>query len=646
MGVKGGLKDVGRVLCIDFQIMNELTKKIEEWSDRPDLKFHHLDELKDSTREDERQAWEEFNAYEQRFPKLFASARRFEGVVRNLGKHASGILITPFPVDDLFPTRTDEDGTIITLYTGTQLEDLKALKFDILGLKTLTVIKKTLASINEELTFEDLYDAVNVNDPEMFEMIRNKETEGLFQIESNLFKGMIEDIQPDSLNDIIVINALGRPGPIKAGMPAAYAKRKRGEEEAIEPLPNTWDIVEDTLGTIVYQEQLMLIAKRVALYDDNQTDSYLRKAIAKKKRDKMDQCKQWFIYGKLNEEAPEGYDSENKAQPMYDPKGKYGPAILGGINNGYDALELEEFWIKMEGYADYLFNKSHSSTYGYVAVLTAYLKKYHLPKFYAALLSMQDKAEKVDLYIKSARKLGVDVKAPDINLSSEDFDEINGDILFGLKTIKGIGVPSIPGILESRPYASIADAMEKMGSKFNKKIGTALIKAGGFDFYNTNRFEVFNEFLTIRAQNKCKDTDDYYNADEYNDMACISFEQNFLGSAVTYLPWWDSVPVAEKVEVDMELIEVIEKIDKKGNMMGFIKGISQGCEIKALAFSKLYCSNVDAFDMNRITHVVMSGTKDDKGTFLIKKVLSSRFEVKQKTIQNTNDIDDRLETML
>jgi DNA polymerase-3 subunit alpha len=235
MGVKSGLKDVGRVLNIDFKIMNEISKKVDEWSDVPTLKFKHLDALKDSDRPYDVQAYEEFKAYEAEYPELFGLARKFEGAVRNMGCHASGVLITPMAIDDLFPTRVDDDGTIITLYTGSQLEELKAIKFDILGLKTLTVIKKTLEAINPELTFQDLYDSVDVDDPEIFEMIRAKETEGLFQIESNLFKGMVEDIQPDSLNDIIVINALGRPGPLKAGMPQAYAKRKRGEEEAVSP---------------------------------------------------------------------------------------------------------------------------------------------------------------------------------------------------------------------------------------------------------------------------------------------------------------------------------------------------------------------------------------------------------------------------
>lgn len=353
MGVKSGLKDVGRVLEIEYGVMNEITKKVDEWSDKPDLSFEDLDKLKDSDRETERKAWEEFNNYETQYPELFRLARRFAGTPRNYGVHASGILITPDPVNNLFPTRI-KDGVTVTLYTGVQLEDLKAIKFDILGLKTLSVIKETLNAIDKSLTMDDLYKMVDINDKEMFAMIQQKQTDGLFQIESPLFKGMVESIVPNTMNDIIVITSLGRPGPLSAGMDKAYAERKHGRQEAVEPLPGTWAVVADTYGTICYQEQIMIISKIVAGFDDNQSDSYLRKAFAKKKKDKMAQCRQWFIYGKINAEAPEGYNADNKNQPDYDPKGKCGPAIKGGILNGYTEKQLVDFWANIEGFADYL----------------------------------------------------------------------------------------------------------------------------------------------------------------------------------------------------------------------------------------------------------------------------------------------------
>jgi DNA polymerase-3 subunit alpha len=626
LGVKNGLKDVGRVLDIDFGVMNNITKKIDEWCDKPELYFKDLDNLQGSDKEDERIAWREFRDYEEQYAELFRLARRFEGIPRNCGVHASGILITPMPVSDLFPTRVDpKEGTTVTLYTGPQLEELKAIKFDILGLKTLSVIDRTLKSIDPDLTFEDLYEQVDVNDPYVFEMIQGKNTEGVFQIESNLFKGMIEDIIPTSLNDIVVLNALGRPGPLKAGMPKSYALRKNGLEEAVEPLRDTWEFVSDTFGTIAYQEQIMLIAKRVAGFNDNQSDSYLRKAFAKKKKDKMAQCRQWFIYGKINEEAPEGYDKNNKNQPDYDSKAKYGPAIIGGIQNGYKESELIAFWTNIEGFADYLFNKSHAACYGYIGVLTAWLKRYYPAKYMAALLSMQGDQAKIDAYIKVSRNMEITVKAPDINLSSIDFSEVNGEILYGIASVKGVGASSIPSILENRPYIDLEDAMNK--KVLNKKTGNALISAGAFDFYNPNRYSLIEEFRTIR-----KDAFDPDNvvppAEEWSEEACIALERELLGAPVTYVPWWDTIKANETFMTQFTLTKVSEKKDRNGNMMAFVEGTSRGCEISGVVFARTYCANVDMFDMQRNTLITITGKKDEKGKMIVNAVADSNAEIK------------------
>jgi len=204
MGVKNGFKDVGRVLDIDFGDINQLNKKIDTWVNIPTLKFKHLDELQETNKS----AWKELEAYKEKYPELFRLTRRFEGTPRNIGIHASGILVTPMPVNNLFPTRM-KDGTIVTLYTGSQLEDFRAIKLDILGLKTLSVIKNTLDAIDSDFTFDKLYDMVDIEDPKIYKQIQMKKTEGLFQIESNMFKGMIDEMQPSSFNDIVALTALG-----------------------------------------------------------------------------------------------------------------------------------------------------------------------------------------------------------------------------------------------------------------------------------------------------------------------------------------------------------------------------------------------------------------------------------------------------
>jgi DNA polymerase-3 subunit alpha len=645
LGVKSGLKDIGRVLSIDYGVINTLNKKVDEWSDKPELYFKDLDALKESSRPYEKKAWEEFNQYETEYPELFRLARAFEGVPRNTSVHASGILITPMPVNELFPTRKADNGKSVTFYTGPQLEDLKAIKFDILGLKTLSVIKQTLEAIDEKLTFDDLYEMVDIEDPQLYEMIQQKKTEGLFQIESNLFKGMFEEIIPTTENDIIVTNALGRPGPISAGMPKSYALRKNGHEVAVEPLRGTWEFVSDTYGTIAYQEQIMLIAQKVAGFDDNQSDSYLRKAFAKKKKDKMDMCRQWFIYGKLNEEAPEGYDVKNPNQPAYDVECNHGPAIPGGIANDYTEKELVAFWTNIEGFADYLFNKSHAACYAYICILTAFLKKYYPAKFMAALLSIQE--DKVDIYTKVAREMGIEIRTPDINLSGEGFKAVGNSILYGLRTVKGVGANSVPAIVENRPYANLEEAMTKIPKKnFNKTVCKALIKAGAFDFENNNRHSMLNNFFEIK-----KDAaEERLNELAYTESACIDFEKEVLGTAITFLPWWDEVKIGTTIVVKMVMTKVTEKTDKNGRLMGFIDGTIDGCAVRAIAFTRQYCASMDKFDMSRHEEVYLKGKKDDKGAFMVSSVVEARDYKPQKEEKTTGlfdfGIDSRMESVI
>lgn len=223
-----------------------------------------------------------------------------------------------------------------------------------LGLKTLDVLDMTVKSIDPTKRLDDYYDIIDIKDPKIYNLIAKGETDGIFQLESDLFKNAIKSLVPDNINDINALTSYNRPGPLSAGMDKAYNNRKHGLEKAIEPLPNTWDIVKDSYGTIIYQEQCMLIAQKVAGFDDNQADSFLRKSLAKKKRALIDLCNQWFIYGKVNEEPPVDYDENNHNQVMYDPLAKYGAPIKGGIANGYNEQDLIAYCKDLEGYASYL----------------------------------------------------------------------------------------------------------------------------------------------------------------------------------------------------------------------------------------------------------------------------------------------------
>lgn len=613
--VKSGLKDVGRTLEYDFPTMNGITKQIDEISDDPNLSFKKLDRLAEGDAKD-KAIYAKFKNLEDQYPELFRLARRFEGVPKGYGVHASGILITPFPIKEGIPTRALPDGTIVTLNTGVQLENLGYIKFDILGLKTISVIKNTLKSINEELTFDDLYAEVKFDDDSIYNVIRKKNTDGLFQIESNLFKGMIEDIIPTEFNDIVVMSALGRPGPLSAGMPAAYAKRKNGLEEARPMLPGIEDITDNSLGTLAYQEQLMLIAKRVAGYSDNQSDSYLRKATAKKQKDKMAMCRQWFIYGKRNEKAPEGYDESNLDQVMYDPTGKHGEEILGGINNGYDAKQLAAFWKDIEGYCDYLFNLSHSACYSYITILTAYLKALYPAEFMAATLSMEEKEEKVAQYITSTEAMGLKVLPPSINESGKSFTPKGKRILFGLASIKGIGEAKVDELLLHRPFTSTEDILERVEKKFaNKTVMKALAKSGALDEFNPNRHASLNLIYDIR-----KDKDERYDEMSYDKLAAMTFEKELLGTPVSVKPQWDKVKVNKKITQEFSIVNVNERADKSGRMMGFIDLETEGVRVKGLMFASKYASFRSILMNEDTMYIAATGKKDDKGTFLIDSV--------------------------
>lgn len=620
MGVKSGLKDIGRVLEIPFATMNEISKTITELTDNaPSIKFKDLDALET----EDPIKYETFKALENKYHEVFRLARRLEGTKRNPGVHASGVLVTPMPINDLFPTRT-VDGVKVTLYPGPLVEELNGVKYDILGLKTLTVIDKTLKSIDETLTWDDLYETVELDDEGIFSMLSNKETDAIFQLESDLFKGMIGDMQPSHLNDIIALTALGRPGPLQAGMHTQFNNRKNGLEEISYLLKNTEDILEANYGCIVYQEDVMLIAKKVAGFDDNQADSYLRKATAKKKIDLMNLCKRWMIYGKVNAPIPEGYDNENPDCTMYDPTGKYGSEIKGGVNEGYEVEALKKYWDTIEGFCSYLFNKSHAACYGYISLLCAYLKKYYPVEFMAAVLTMEENEDKKAKYLKVCEnKMNIKINVPNVNLSKRDFTPLADEnkILYGLGSIKGVGDSSIDSIIEHAPYNTLTEMQEKLSKKIlNKRVGLALIKSGSLSHIEENRNVLINEFYEIR-----KDKDERISEGDWCTETCMEYEKDTLGSPITYKPFFDTLEEDVSVQIDnVELISRTEKIDRKGNMMAFLNLKKEGVVFKGVIFASSYARNSNHFDPEFISHLSLKGKKDSKGSFIISNVVSSK----------------------
>ena len=621
ISVKSGIKDVGRVLSIPFETMNNISKELDKILDIPQPKFKDFDALKDSDNENERKAWEEFHKLESENAEIFRLARKFEGLKRNFGVHASGILAMPVPITDMVPLRI-ADSVRVSLYTGPEVESCGLIKLDVLGLKSLDIIKDTLYHINKELKFEDLYDMVDINDKNIYDMICNKKTDAIFQLESDLFKGVINNIQPRSMNDIAAITALCRPGPLGCAMDRMYANRRRGEEEAIPLLRNTESIMEETYSLPVYQEDLMRVSVDALGFNMNQADSLVRKIIGKKKVDQMEMLRRIMKYGKINSNGPEGWE-DNPNLPWYDIKHKYGDEIDGGIKRGYTEKEMDDFWNNIQNYASYAFNKSHSFCYSYIGVLMAWLKYYHPVEFWAAVLSMQEIEEKREKYINICEQEGIKVIIPDINISEDNFTPNAKDktIYFGLSSIKGLGAV-VQELINNRPYSSIEDMFTRLPKKvLNKRVVLALAQSGALDSFDEdkNRYRIINKIMELRKEKGFQP----YNIEEYNNDICIEFETQTLSAPITYKPWWTQIEINESIyEEEAEILNYREQKDRKGGLMAFANLKINNCEIEAVIFASTYKKCLGCFDinLNPSKHIYVTGKKDDKNKLIVKSV--------------------------
>ena len=636
MGVKSGLKDVGRALNIPFDTMNALSKQIDEINIKPQPDFKDYDDLKDSDNAAEKSDWEKFHKLEQENQEIFRLARKFEHLKRNFGVHASGILAMPITVTDMVPIRY-VDGVAVTLYTGPEVEALGLIKLDILGLKTTDIIQICLDHAMPGKHIIDFYHEVPKDDPKIFDMLCHKKTDAVFQLESDMFKGMIEEIQPQSIADITAITSLGRPGPLTMGAHHTYAQGKNGGEKQY-PIRGCEDILDRTYGTIVYQEQLMAVSKKVSSFDDTQADSITRKITGKKKVELFPMMKRCHIYGKKNIEGPEGWEKDDTA-PWYDPKGKYGGEIKGALANGYTVEELNHYFDEIMGFASYAFNQSHAQSYSLLSYCTAWLKYYYPVQFYAAVLSMQTDDDKIQKYIKVAESENIQVKVPDINLSEASFTPITEDgkkeILYGLASVKGVGESSIDPIIGARPYISLEDLIGRVPKKYlNKRVINALAMSGALDSIEEgiDRIQIIKEIKRLRKDKdpvKLKYTrgtaklEKILDFEEWNQDICILMEEATISTAITYKRWINTIPVGGKIKDEpAHIISFREHMDKNSNMMCFAKLLCHDSEIDTTIFSSLYSRVSGLFDpnLNPARDLLISGEKQGDVKFLLKGI--------------------------
>ncbi|MCB1051523.1 MAG: DNA polymerase III subunit alpha [Acidobacteria bacterium] len=449
------IKDVGRTLNFTPTETNKIAQLVPE-----DLKMTLPLALE--TSDDFRGL---YNA-DKRARELIDLSVQLEGLSRNAGVHAAGVIIAPGPVTDFAPVYKDSrKGTICVQYAKDEAEQVGLLKMDFLGLKTLTVISTTLALIEETKGIKvDLDSITDFNDPKTYELFCKGETDGVFQFESEGMKNLLIRLGPKRFEDFIALNALYRPGPLGSGMVDHFIEGAHGKEIEYE-LPVLEEILSETYGVVLYQEQVMKIAQVVGGFSLGEADN-LRRAMGKKKEEVMIQKKAQFLAGALERGFPEGPCSD-----LFD---------------------------KMAEFAKYGFNKSHSAAYALVAYQTAYLKANYPVEFMAALLTLdKDNTDKVVHYIDKCKQMGIKVLPPDIRWSKERFGVEDGDsIRFALGAVKGVGDAAIEAIMETKGEQDIISFECFFKSvdlkRVNKKVVEQLVKAGCFDFCNRPRKALFD----------------------------------------------------------------------------------------------------------------------------------------------------------
>lgn len=479
MAAKMSIKDVARVLDLPLQEANALTKLVP---DKPGISLSRVlhapiykkegeksleekDELGGDDLENVKRIRELYSAQDRLEGAVLREAEKLEGSVRNTGIHAAGIIIAPKDLTELIPVSSTKDvDLLITQYEGNVIENAGVIKMDFLGLKTLTIIKDALDLIRRNHNIDIDIDTIPLDDIATYELYQRGETNGTFQFESAGMQKYLRELKPDKFEDLIAMNALYRPGPI-AYIPN-FIKRKHGEEEISFDLEDMEEYLAETYGITVYQEQVMLLSQKLAGFSKGDAD-VLRKAMGKKQKAVLDKMKSQFISGATAKGHPEDI--------------------------------LNKIWTDWEAFAQYAFNKSHSTCYAFVAYQTAYLKAHYPSEFMAAVLNNQGSIDKIKFYMEECQRMGLSVLGPDINESLKGFSvNKEGIVRFGLNAIKGVGEAAVEDVIAEREknglYSNVFDFIGRVNQRtVNKKSLEGLVLAGAFDcFKDLHRAQYFH----------------------------------------------------------------------------------------------------------------------------------------------------------
>ncbi|KWT92949.1 DNA polymerase III subunit alpha [Candidatus Magnetominusculus xianensis] len=635
MAAKAAIRDVGRALAMPYSEVDKIAKLIPAT-------------LNITIKEGLEAEPELRNAYakSEDVRRLLDIAMRLEGLCRHASTHAAGVVISPTPLTDYTPLyKHPSEDAVITQFDMNSIEKIGLLKFDFLGLKTLTVIQKTLEYFKERNIDFDLKH-ISFDDKKTYDLLSSGLTTGVFQLESPGMRDILIKMSPNRFEDLIALVALYRPGPIGSGMIDDFIKRKKGLTPVQYDLPQLKEILDETYGVILYQEQVMRIANKLAGFSMGQAD-ILRKAMGKKISHEMDKQKDAFVDGAVKKNI-----REKMAVKIFD---------------------------LMALFAKYGFNKSHSAAYAYISYQTAYLKAHFPVEFMAANLSCEDGSDKVVKFIKECHEMSIEILPPDINRSHSKFTIIGSAISFGLEAVKGVGSAAIESILEVRqgkPFASLEDFIQRVDSrKVNKKVIESLIKAGSFDVLIKSRamaFDSLDMLLTgMRSMPSLfgdpldvKHTGQVY---EWEESEKLGYEKQALGFYISSHPLrryeaqlkriniaktsaLDDMPTNEDVRLAGIITSIKKKQlkDKKGQM-AILNIEDDDGSVEAIVFPDVFQRTEPL--LKKDTIVIISGRHDssEKGHKIIvsavaqlQRALDEQYSKIEITLDSTHCSHDTL----
>ena len=631
---KGVIRDVARVLGVPYSEADKMAKLIpDELGITLQKAYEKEPKIKELLKT---------NAQAKR---VWDFALTLEGLNRNAGMHAAGVVISNEELWHKAPIyKPSGEEHFVTQYSLKYLEDVDLIKFDFLGLKTLTVIDNALKLIEKRYNKKIDFNQVDINDPQVYKLIQSGDTIGLFQIESSGMQSLSERLKPTNFEDIIAVLALYRPGPMESGMLDDFIDRKHGRAKITYMFDELEPILKPTYGVIVYQEQVMQIVQTIGGFTLGEAD-VVRRAMGKKIKEEMDRLK--------------------------------GEFANGAQKKGFDRKKAEELFDLIVKFAGYGFNKSHSAAYAMITFQTTYLKTHYPQEFMAALLtSEQDNTDKIVKYIDEVKRLKIKLLPPNITKSHIEFTAIkDGEdeaILFGLGAIKGVGSKAIESILEARDereFLDLSDFISRIDmQKVNKKVIESLIKSGAMDGFGYSRRSLLEQIEKIvqtgqeaaRAKKMAKnslfgDSEEMLKVDlkieelqEYELKTILELEKETLGFYVSGHPLDEYREEIEKINYTLsseldeladgskalfigKIEEIKTKISKKGNKFGIVNLLDFHGNIEIMVFERML-NDLERRDLNKPLGFKVEISKDEQFTRMkVLKIIEFEQAKKEKT---------------